>query len=279
MVSRNLVLKHRGGIYTTGEGMELHVGPSGFDWRTIVGGSPGVIDPFGESVFQEYPLGSKLVYGEQTFRYTKMGAVAGVASSLYQAVVPLAGHINEVCGIAAIGDNTIAFTPNTDCTDDLVANELQDGQVFIYNGNGEGQSYKILSHPAIAGAVSGILTLADPIRAINAAVATVMHNRFRAVIVHPSPNTATPVGWPQQVVTAAYYFWMLTAGPTCLLVDGTLAMGMLARPSEDDNGAVAAMVYDEDVDADHGPVARVMEIGADAAGANATFGFGIGMLE
>ena len=279
MVDRNLVVKTRGGSYSTEEGMMVTVPPSGFDWRTTVGSIPGVIDPFGESSTQQWPLGTKLEYGEQIFRYCKNGAVTGVAGSLYQAVVPLAGHINEVCGVAAVGDVTIAFTPNTDSTDDLAANELQDGQIFIYNGAGEGHSYKILSHPAIAGAVSGTLTLADPIRVVNAAVATVMHNRYRAVIVHPSPPTAIPVGWFQQAVTANYFCWILTKGPTTMLIDGTVVMGGMVRPSEDDDGAVAALDFDEAADADHGTVGWVMEIGADAGGANATFGFGIAQLE
>ena len=281
MADRNLVIKHRGGIYTTGEGLVLTIPPSGFDWRAVVGGAPGVEDPFGESAAQRFPLGTKLEYGEEVFRYCKMGATAGVASSLYQAVVPLAGHINEAIDVPALGDTGIAFTPNTDTTDDLVANELQDGYIFIYDNTGEGHKYKVLSHPAIAGAVSGELTLVDPIRVapVAASTATVMHNRYRNVIVHPSPPTAVPVGWCQQVVTANYYFWILTKGPTTMLIDGTVVMGRVVRPSEDDDGAVAAQDFDEADDANHGSVGWVMEIGADAAGAQATFGFGIAQLE
>jgi len=283
MVDRNLVIKHRGGIYTTGEGMVLTIPPSGFDWRAVMGGVPGVVDPYGENVAQEFPLGTKLIYGEETYRYSRMGAVAGVTGSLYQAVVPLAGHINEVCGVGAVGDTTLAFTPNTDSTDDLVANELQDGYVFIYNGAGEGQKLKVLSHPAIAGAVSGTLTLADPIRVVNAAVATVIHNRFRSVIVKPASRpTAMPVGFAQTIVTAAYYHWMLTAGPTTMLIDSggvAVVMGEPLSPSTEDAGAVQKWNPDIAAEPDAGIVGWCMEIGADAAGGNATFGFGHATLD
>ena len=114
MVDRNLVIKVRGGMYSTEEGMSLIIPPSGFDWRATVGSVPGVVDPFSENVAQQFPLGTKLIYGEQTFRYARMGAVAGVAGSLYQAVVPLAGHINEVIGAPAVGAVVIDWTPNTD---------------------------------------------------------------------------------------------------------------------------------------------------------------------
>ena len=56
-------------------------------------------------------------------------------------------------------------------------------------------------------------------------------------------------------------------------------MGALVRPSEDDDGAVAALDFDELAVADNGPVGRVMEIGADATGAEATYGFIYANLE
>lgn len=283
MVDRNLVQKHRGGQYGTSEGMILEIPPSGFDWQAVIGAIPGVVDPYGESAEQQFPLGSKLIYGEEVYRYCKNGGVAGAVSELMQAVVPLAGHINEVLGTHAIGSTTINFTPNTATTDDLAENELQDGYILIYDDVGEGHKYKILSHPAIVGAVVGVLTLVDPVRvAIGAsAVGTVIHNRFSNVIVHPAPITAIPAGFNQQVITASYYYWILTQGPTGLLVDGSIVLGEHVRPSEDDIGAVAAMAFNEATGAlpDDGIVGRVMDIGADAASGKATYGFGLAMLE
>ena len=283
MADRNLVIKHRGGIYTTGEGMELHVPPSGFDWRAVMGGSPGVIDPYAESVFQQFPLGSKLVYGEEIYRYCQNGGVALKVSNLTQALVPLAGHINEAIGEPSVGDTTIAFTPNTATTDDLALNELQDGYIIIYDNTGEGHKYKILSNPVIVGAVSGVLTLVDPIRVapVAASVATVIHNRFKSVIVHPAPITAIPAGFVQNIVTASYFFWVLTQGPTGFLVDGSLVLGEHVRPSEDDDGAVTNMDFNEGTTTlpNDGIVGRVMDIGADATGSQGTFGFGLAMLE
>lgn len=274
MADRNFTIKHRGGIYTTGEGMELHVPPSGFDWRAVMGGAPGVIDPFAESSSQQWPLGTKLVYGMRTFRYTLGGGTGIEVSALCQAVVPLAGHINEALSTVAVDATTLTFTPNTATTDDLTAQELQDGFIFIYDNTGEGHMYQIGSHAAVVGGNAVTLTLLDPVRVAIAAAATgtVLHNPYSAVIIHPSPPTAQPVGWTQNAVTADYYFWLLTRGPTAALIDGTVVMGRVARPSEDDDGAVAAQDFDEADDANHGSVGWVMEIGADAAGAAATYG-------
>lgn len=237
---------------------------------------PGSVDMYAESATQVYPLGTKLECygGEEIYRYALNGGTEVEIGALVQAVVPLAGHINEVCGSASIGDLTIDFTPKVVTTDNLALNELAGGYIYIYNGAGEGAKYRIKSHPAIVGAVSGVLTLYDPIRIATAGlVATVLHNKYRKFIIHPSPPTALVLGWTVATVTLNYYCWIQTHGPTCALIDGTVVMGYEVRPSEDDDGAVAALDYDEATHADLGCVGRAMEIGADAAGGAATYGF------
>ena len=275
MSDRNLSKYYRGGRYGTREGMILEIPPSGFDWGSVI---PPVIDPFAESATQAFPLGTKLIYGQKTFRYAKCGGTGiSIVGVLVQAVVPLAGHINEAIDEPVVGDTGIAFTPNTSPTDDLVADELQDGYIFIYDNTGEGQMYQIKSHPAILGASSGELTLVDPIRVapIAASTATVLHNPYRGFIIHPSPPTAQPIGFAQTLITANYFCWLVTRGPTCALIDsgGTpVVMGQPATPSAEDDGAV--QMFDPDVitEPNAGIVGWIMEIGADAGGAMATYG-------
>ncbi len=279
MVDRNLTHFFRGGRFHTDEGMEVEIPPSGFAWREIAS-FPSRIDIYTQSVSQVFPLGTKLVYGEETYRYAQMGAGTVEIGAVCQAVIPLAGHIAETGTVAqAIGDTQMTFTPNTVTTDDLAANELQDGHAFYYDGTGEGHIYKVKSHPAIIGGQAGVLTLLDPIRIVNAAgsAITVTHNKYKSVIIVPDTSTtAVPVGVTVIAVTTLYYFWLQTKGPACVLVDGTIIMGQEVRSSEDDEGAVAAMNYDEAVGAtgeDSGKIGRVLEIGADATGGAATYGF------
>ncbi len=287
MVDRNLTHFFRGGRFHTDEGMEVEIPPSGFAWREIAS-FPSRIDIYTQSVSQVFPLGTKLVYGEETYRYAQMGVGGVEIAALCQAVIPLAGHIAETgSAIAAVGATEITFTGAADSTDDLAVNELQDGTILIYDGAGEGHLYKIKSH-AVAVNINTTpisLTLLDPIRVEVAAAAglTVTHNKYKSVIIVPDTSTtAVPVGWTVIAVTTLYYFWLQTKGPTCSLVDGTIIMGQEVRPSEDDAGAVAAMNYDEAVGAtgeDSGKVGRVLEIGSDAAGAAATYGFIEALLE
>lgn len=237
MVDRNLTTFRQYARYVTREGMELYVPPS--DFFTIEE-MPRVIDPFLESLDQRFPLETKLVYGERVYRYAKMGAVAGAAGSLYQSVVPLVGHIDEVIGTHAIGITALDFTPAVDTTDDLTADELADGYININDDIGEGQLLRIKSHPAIAGAVLGVLTLYDPVHiAIGAnATGTVMHNPYRNVIIHDSPPTALAVGAAVIPVTANYYCWLQSGGPASVLTQGTLVIADLCVPSATVDGAV-----------------------------------------
>ncbi len=286
MVDRNLIAFFRGGKFGTREGMLIDLPPSGFDWRAVNRALPAVIDPFLESSFQEFPLGTKLTYGEQVFRYARCKSDTAIeVSALCQAVVPLAGHIAETGTVAqAVGDTQITFTPNTVSTDDLAANELQDGEAFFYDGTGEGYQHRILSHPAILGGSAGVLTLVDPIRLVNGATTaiTVTHNQFYGVIIHPAIPTAKPVGWTVNAVTAGAYFWILTKGPTGALIDSggvAVVMGHPCVPSTEDDGAVQEFNADTATEPDSGPVGWIQQIGSDAAGAAATFGQVYAQLE
>ncbi len=238
MADRNILRRVRYAKYTLRNGMELHVPAS--DLISVLN-IPSEIDPFTvDDVSQQFPLGTKLTYGERAFRYAQMGAVAGVAGSTYQSVVPLVGHIDEVIGEPAIGATVIDFTPAVDSTDDLAANELADGIIYINDSVGEAYDYEIASHPAIAGAILGVLTLRDPIVVAPdaAATGTVVHNPYRAVIIAPAPPTAPIVGVGINVVTASRFCWLQTAGKKSVLTDGVVVIGELVIASDGVIGAV-----------------------------------------
>lgn len=243
MVDRNMTtLKRLGQVYTR-EGMLLELPPSDF---FDVDNIPGIIDPFAHSTTKEFPLGTKLTYADRVFRYFRNGGTILTMGKLQQSVVPLAGHITEVIGTHGVGSKTIDFTPNTDCTDDLVANELADAYIIIDNDAGEGGMYRIKSHPAIAGAVSGVLTLYDPVVvAIGAAAtATILHHAFDKTIIHPSINTARIVGCSVSPVAANSFGWLQTNGPCPVLIDGTVIIGQHVRASDGVDGAVELLDRD-----------------------------------
>lgn len=223
MADRNLVVAQRGGIYTVRGGMELHIPPSGFDFRSV-GGPDRSIDPFtDDNASQQYPLGTGLVYGERWFRYVKAGAAALIAGNVLQASVFTANHITMAVDIPAAG--AVAVTPTLGNTA-VTLNEYQDGY-FIQDAGATGAGYinRILSHPAADAAAAVILALIDPIVvAIPAAgTASILRSPYsgplQAVVTTP---TAKIVGVAQAVVTASQFGWIQTHGPASVLTAGTV---------------------------------------------------------
>ena len=279
MASRNISVKRNWNLRQNRAGQVFEIPPDDSLAHIVL---PDEVDVYTPDSTQKFPLGTKLSCygGSEIYRYALEGGAGLEVGALCQSLVPLAGHINEVCGSSAVGATTLDFTPNTVTTDDLGANELAGGYIYIYDGVGEGYKYRVATHPAITGGTSGTLTLYDPIKvATTGLLATVIHNPYYKFLIHPSPPTAMVVGWTVTAVTASYYTWLQTHGPCCALIDGTVVMGQEVRSSEDDDGAVAGLDYDEADVANQGIVGRVMEIGGDAAGGAATYGFVNATLE
>ena len=247
-------------IWATQEGMMVMKPHSDFIERHV---QDGKIDPFAsDGTVQKWPLGTELWYADRRFRYAKAGGTALVTGKLYQSVVPLAGHIDEVVGEPAAGDTTIAFTPNTVTTDDLAANQLADGYLYINDDTGEGYMYRIKSHPAILGGASGTITLYDPIVVTlgSGATATVLHNPYRGIIVHPSPATAKLAGVAVYPVPANEFGWIQYRGPCAVLTGGTIVISDVVVPSTATDGAVMASAA---IETDGPVIGEVMAVNAD----------------
>lgn len=275
MTARNITTKRVWNSRQNRAGQILDIPPDDNLARIVL---PDEVDSYTTSATQEFPLGTRLSCygGQEVYRYALCGAAGLEIGALCQSLVPLAGHINEVVGTAAVGATEIAFTPNTVSTDDLVANELAGGYIYIYDATGEGLKYRVATHPAITGGTSGTLTLYDPIKiatVTGTSVATVIHNPYYKFLIHPSPPTAMPIGFTVCAVTGAYYCWLQTKGPCCALIDHTVVMGQMVTPSAEDDGAVQTFDPDVATEPNAGIVGWVMEIGADAAGGAATYGF------
>jgi len=228
-------------LQQTVEGMTIRIPPSDFKHMTV---QDGHTDPFSTSTTQLYPLGTELYYADRVFRYAQAGGTALAVGKLMQSVVPLAGHIDEAVAVSVAGDTTLTFTPNTVTTDDLAANELADGYIYINDDTGEGYAYRIKSHPAITGGTAGVLTLYDPVLLATgaSATATVLHHRYRKVIIHPSPPTAAIAGVTVCPIAANSYGWLQVQGLCPVLIDGTVVIKNSVVPSANTDGAVMAAI-------------------------------------
>ena len=184
---------------------------------------------------------------ERAFRYTLNDATAEVAANLYQSALPIADHHNVVADVArAVG--AVAISATLGAT--LAAVDLyQEGYVLTNDAAGEGYLYRIKrartsaeAHAAVA--ASAVLTAnLEPGESVQVALTTSSevsfnHNRFRVVLIHDSPPTATLVGVSPGVAAASRWYYSQVRGPAPVLTQGTLVIGDFCVPSATTDGSV-----------------------------------------
>jgi hypothetical protein len=167
------------------------------------------------------------------FYYARNGAAALARGKLVQSVVTHADLLNEQVGTAStVGAYVVPFTPAGSTT--YVANELAEGYYIVNDGTGEGQCYKIRSHPATAAGTAFNLELYDPIVVATVAGATSEHsilkNPWADVVISAGAVTQFGVGVPATSITASttgtkYHFWCQTWGVCAGWDVGTAPIG------------------------------------------------------
>lgn len=185
-----------------------------------------------ESADQMHNLG-EIAYSNdgRAFRYCKVGGTALVAGKLYQSrAEDTTNFQNLTAAVNSVGDTSVTTTS----TVTLTANQLRGGYLVIESATtGAGFTYRISGHAAATAAVV-TFNLDDPI--IVATTGTVnidVHpNPYDQVIIMPTTSTSAPAGFAVYNVTAAYYGWLCTHGPTAAHAQGTVVVGDGVIPAE-----------------------------------------------
>jgi len=184
-------------------------------------------DPFSSRIEAEstHNLGERIDLADgRTFRYAKIGASNAVKGQLQLAPVPKTNHHNNTIAVAATtGSTQISVTLGATAAD---ANEYSEGYMVVNDVDGEGQTYKIKSHPAHAGSGTLVVTLFDPISVAlttNSQVSLV-HNKYNGVIVG-TVVTQRAAGVPLISVLAGDYCWLQTRGTAGVLIGTAATLG------------------------------------------------------
>lgn len=234
-------------------------------WQTgeETGGVFGEQTIYEESTTAKYPLGAvrRLADG-RVFRYVKNGGVALGAAVCVQAAAPVANHFDMVTSTAAIGDLTITVTDGGTA---FTANQYAGGYLHVNDGVGQGQTYKVKSHPANAGTATCVITLEEPIRVATetaTALSTLTKSRYDGVVIYPTTGSSVPVGFTTVPITGTTsYFWACVKGPTGCLFAGTLVIGQncvplttagAVGPSAGDVLPVVGVVFQANATTDYG---------------------------
>lgn len=192
-------------------------------------------DPYAQSAAKLYPLGTKLMRGEQVWRYCYAGDVALTIAMTLESPSSIHAEAEDdiaVTSNAAIGATTVYLT-GTGNLDDSPAdetNEYEDGYLYfnLTSTAGLGQCRKIKSNAGFgsSGATEFKLYEALTIAITTSTKAGIARNPYRMVIATTTSGSAgCPVGIPGIPVTENYYFWSQTGGPCAVNTHASNSLG------------------------------------------------------
>ena len=194
--------------------------------------SYGTVDPFTSGASQLFPLGSKLLYGNTTYRYCKMGSGAVTAGKCVTHAASIADHfdLTPTAGVAA-GETAISVeTAGTDIT----LNQYAGGYLYVNDAAGEGQMLRIRSNPAHdhSDDASIVITTYDDLATAitTSSRVTLIADPLSALIVQAATTTGATMGVTVVDMAASHFGWMAVSGPQAVLTSGTLVVGNHAVP-------------------------------------------------
>ena len=197
--------------------------------------SYGTVDPFTSGASQLFPLGSKLLYGNTTYRYCKMAATAVTAGKCVTHAASIAHHF-DLAPTADVAAGETAISVETAGDTDITLNQYAGGYLYINDGAGEGQMLRIRSNPAHdhSSDPSIVITtyddLATAITASSSTRITLIADPLSALIVQAATTTGATMGVTVVDMAASHFGWMAVSGPQTVLTSGTLVVGNHAVP-------------------------------------------------
>ena len=230
----------------SGKTVELPYDPN-FNFNNI-DPMPGDIDPYTVGTTQLFPLGTKLVQNDRTFRYAEYGGTTA-AGNVVQREGPDGAHDDldptgsgTGAGVA-VGDTIISIA--TSIT--LVVNEYVGGTLTVEEDTGQGYSYLITANEVAAGAANANVTIADGLAVAIDATSDVklVKSAYREVIIAPTTLTGAICGVGVGVGADGSYGWIQTTGDAAIDTDGTVVIGQRVMASNGTAGFVEAMALTE----------------------------------
>ena len=194
-----------------------------------------------ETSEQKQKLGTRAQTPDGRVFYYALNSSAAITTAgfLVDGLVNEADHDMDKAATAAtaVGSTTVSLeiTEGSGGSGDLVKNEYADGYLIFNDGPGEGEVYRIKSHPAhdASSDATCVFTLDEPdgIRTAltTASLAGLHKNPYNAVALVDGDagnlnNRTGVLGVTTIPVTASYYCWLQTAGVASVSVGAQVAV-------------------------------------------------------
>ena len=212
-----------------------------------------------ETAAAEHALGTKMVLPDgRTFYYAKNSSAAiTTGGMIVDGIAAVAAHDMDVPPTAAqsVGDNTISLeVPTTDLTE----NQYKDGYLIFNDADGEGEVYRIVSHPAHDASDDNTVIITIEDEGIQTAITTsteaqLIYNPYTDVKITDGDGTMStgPLGVTTIPVTASYYCWIQTSGIASVAIGaqvGVLGDGLSVSQESGESGMAERADYSDESD-------------------------------
>ena len=161
------------------------------------------------------------------FKYVKNGSGAITAGKGVASKQMVANHdMDLVTAAAAAGASEVTVTLGGTAA---TANQYSDGYLYTNDGTGEGQIYRIKSHPAADASATLTLTLDENDKLVDALDSTTLsgliENPYNEVVVSPTTVVSRTVGVRTTSLAASEYGYVQTNGLASILMGGAAVSG------------------------------------------------------
>ena len=212
-----------------------------------------------ETASAEHALGTKMVLPDgRTFYYAKNSSAAITSGGMIvDGIAAVAAHDMDVPPTAAqsVGDNTVSLeVPTTDLTKD----QYKDGYLIFNDADGEGEVYRIVSHPAHDASDDNTVIITIEDEGLQTAITTsteaqLIYNPYTNVKLIDGDGTMTtgPLGVTTIPVTASYYCWLQTSGIASVAIGaqvGVLGDGLSVSQESGESGLAERADYSDESD-------------------------------
>jgi len=188
---------------------------------------------------QLHALSTRMVLPDGRIFYYGQTDGAQTAGAICQSAVGVANHDMDLAvNTASVGDKSLSVTlGGTAATED----QYKDGYVYVNDGTGEGNIYKIRQHDAINSSAAGTINLYDgdtiAVAFEAATLVGLVKNPYKDFIVYPTTTTGHAVGVAATDFDDDDFGWLQTWGPAAVLCDVAFAIGNHVRVSDNTAGS------------------------------------------
>ena len=208
-----------------------------------------------ETSDQRHKLGTRATTPDgRVFYYAEASNTAITrGGKVVNGIAAVAAHDMDLAAAAASAAAT-SFTTSTSLT--VTKDQYKDAYVYINDGPGEGEIYRVKSNTAVSSAAGLSITIDEPDGLVTALTTAtrfgLMYSPYKDKHIVDGNGTPTTgvVGVTAAPVTADYFCWVQTSGPAAVLMGaqvGVVGDG-IAISQQDEDGTVERTDYSDESD-------------------------------